>query len=255
MIKASLDRARKSNLVDSVKHISKGGLLVECHSRETSDDIINTINNSLKNEFVASKPKKKKPQIILMGVDGEVSKESLITEIIESNREIKAFIESRPNSEKIEDNISIRFKFRRMIVETQATEEPQRRVEKTDKYVLEVSPQLRKVIFCLRSIKIGWRSHKYAEYLPIIRCHKCNNFGHFQTECKASQACGHCGQQHNSRECKTEKKDYKCVNCCRFNDNNKSGKRVSVNHSSHSESCGAYKRIESLIINKTDYGL
>lgn len=251
VIKTALDSKHKRGGVENVKTISKGGIILECKSQEMAEDIIHIINSDLRNDFRAEKPVLKKPKIIVFGVDSDVNNETIINEIIESNREISDYLEVE-TPEEIKQELSLRFKYRRKIVESQSTEN-NRRVESTDKYVLEVSPEMRKIIFNLRSIKIGWRSHRFADYLPVVRCHKCNNFGHFQKDCRSTQACGHCAGQHNSRDCKVNKSEHKCINCCRFNDNNKSGRRVNINHSSFSEMCGSFKRIVNLVKDKISY--
>jgi hypothetical protein len=273
VIKQTLDKALKSKSVEKVKHISKGGLLIGCSTPEESEDIINTINNELETDFKAKKLKRNKPKIIVFGVSGEVSEQSIVNEIIESNREIKAYLSSRPETESIDSQFICKFKFRRKIIEKKSSKETQeveeitsdhmtevssetqtqRKVEETDKYVIEVSPQMRKIIFNLRSIKIGWSSHRYADYLPLVRCHKCNNFGHFKKDCKAAQACGNCGKDHNTRVCKAHKTDFNCINCYRYNNINKSGKKVNTGHSSFSDSCESLKRIINLIKEKIDY--
>ena len=217
----------------------------------------------MKDKFIAEKPKQRNPKLVIYGVDVNITEDNLIENIVESNRDVEEYI--KDNNLKIEDEMAVRFKFRRNNNKTNATtnmttnattnattnQNPNK--ETTNTWVIEVSPQLRRLMISRRTVKIEWRSLRFADYLPVIRCHKCNSFGHIQKDCTAAQACGHCGQDHDSRVCPTPKAQHKCINCFKSNQTNKMGRQLNVKHSSFSDNCDVYKRIVSIIKSKISY--
>jgi hypothetical protein len=97
--------------VKNIRNISKGGVIMECDTSEDTDKIINAIK-SHSNEIIATKPIKKKPKIAIYGVSEEFSDHDIIDELIEKNEAIKTYL-ACVNSEDIDQEIKIKFKFRR----------------------------------------------------------------------------------------------------------------------------------------------
>ena len=46
---------------------------------------------------------------------------------------------------------------------------------------------------------------------PPIRCHKCKQFGHLMANCKNTETCAKCGNEHNTDTCPNTQ--IKCLNC------------------------------------------
>ena len=64
----------------------------------------------------------------------------------------------------------------------------------------------------------------------IIKCHKCNKFGHYKSECQEKdKKCGRCGKLKTTCNYACDKASYRCSNC---------GK----NHSSNYKGCDTYKK-------------
>lgn len=62
--------------------------------------------------------------------------------------------------------------------------------------------------------------------IELIRCMKCNKFGHFVANCKSfTDTCAVCAQAHRSSEC-TDKTHPKCVNCPAGSDGHPSWSRM-----------------------------
>jgi len=63
-----------------------------------------------------------------------------------------------------------------------------------------------RVSFCFLSFKV-------KTYIPqVIRCFKCQNFGHGIEQCRSKERCVRCGDQHSFENC-PKKETPKCVNC------------------------------------------
>ena len=64
--------------------------------------------------------------------------------------------------------------------------------------------------------------------IKIVRCYKCQHFGHIAKTCVDRQSCANCGEEHDSMVCTA--KSYKCANC-------------GGSHSAYSSHCSTYQQI------------
>lgn len=55
--------------------------------------------------------------------------------------------------------------------------------------VVEVSPKLRRLL-CDKPINIKWQRVQPRDYISIMQCYQCYDFGHKVAECKITQKCG-----------------------------------------------------------------
>ena len=55
---------------------------------------------------------------------------------------------------------------------------------------------------------------KYIAKPRVIRCMKCQRFGHIERLCHETAVCGKCGRQdHETNTCNEVKENYKCHHC------------------------------------------
>ena len=93
----------------------------------------------------------------------------------------------------------------------------------------------------IRLNHIKYKVENYIRPIHVIQCHKCNEFGHKKEYCENQSRCLICGENRESKECKS--KSRKCSNC--------SGK-----HQANYKMCAIYrkeaeKKIEKNLINPT----
>jgi hypothetical protein len=55
------------------------------------------------------------------------------------------------------------------------------------KLIIEVSPELRKIILNLNKLNIEWSRHSVKDFIYITRCFKCLGFGHSKNNCDSDQ--------------------------------------------------------------------
>lgn len=116
---------------------------------------------------------------------------------------------------------------------------------------LEIEPELRKHLINTKDkIFIDWATCRFVDDLEIVRCMKCQQYGHVAKFClEKSSCCGYCAEAHDTKNCKNNTlKDFKpvCAACKRF--------KKPDNHVSGSPDCPSYKsKLEQLILN-TVYG-
>ena len=49
--------------------------------------------------------------------------------------------------------------------------------------------------------------------IHIIRCFKCQKFGHISAKCQSEEKCGHCSENLLFRDCPKRNQESKCANC------------------------------------------
>nr|CAH7764029.1 unnamed protein product [Callosobruchus chinensis] len=62
--------------------------------------------------------------------------------------------------------------------------------------IIEVSPDLRKIILKRGYIYIGYKKYEVFDHIHIQRCSKCCGYGHTVKNCNLELVCGKCAQHH-----------------------------------------------------------
>jgi hypothetical protein len=88
-------------------------------------------------------------------------------------------------------------------------------------------------IWILTRIYIGWDSCRVYQHIDILRCFRCNQFGHMAIKCEGAVCCTDCAENHESKDCDSgvkkceyAKKTFKIY--------------VNSNHPAYSMKCHAY---------------
>lgn len=116
---------------------------------------------------------------------------------------------------------------------------------------IEIDPNIRKhFINTKEKIFIDWANCRFIDDIEIVRCLKCQQYGHVAKFCNESEAtCGHCAGGHDSRLCSLKNSaDFKpiCAPCKRY--------KKPCDHACGSSDCPSYKaKLEQLILT-TNYG-
>jgi hypothetical protein len=79
-------------------------------------------------------------------------------------------------------------------------------LKRASSIVLEFAdPEMANAIIYAGMVWDGQQVHQcqlYDRACRVKQCFRCYNYGHIGTQCNASQACGYCAEQHESRNCK-----------------------------------------------------
>jgi hypothetical protein len=213
--------------VNKLKNLANEAVFVECKTK-TDRDTLETELGKLRTVTVG-RPKRKLPTLLHRFVPKEVE-----------DMDIKNIILQQNNPSHIEDPI-LRPKF------TKRTFEESRHV------VLEVSPNLWRELVTLQKIKLHWSMCKVEDFISITRCLKCLGFGHTARFCQNQQKCSYCAEDHHWKECEN-KRSICCSNCAKANTYiHDDSTKLNTNHSVFSKECPRARRIETIIISKTDY--
>lgn len=114
-------------------------------------------------------------------------------------------------------------------------------------HVVEIDPELRKVIFETGPIIcLGFWAVGVEDYLVVSRYNKCQDLGHNTKFCHQEEVCGHCGKSgHKKAERAYKSKQRKCIPC------SKKGKQCSLGE----RGCATHKIMMDRLIDSTGYGL
>jgi hypothetical protein len=240
-IKSVAKKKLKYGSIEEIKNTSRGGLAIKCRSEEDIDDVIQMAAEC--QDLEAFRPKKKNPLITVYGVDEDITKEIIIDQICSNNKDIKDYLSS--NKQKPENHLKVRTVFNKNKNQKtgQSDPRPQRQT-----FILEISPAIHKILINLRSILIDLRAYRWADYVSITRCYKCQRFGHIAKYCREQETtCGLCAEHHETRQCLKQESDHKCINCVRFNRLKNVTKKADEKHTVFSDKCQRLITIRSQI--------
>ncbi|GLV44535.1 hypothetical protein CBL_12118 [Carabus blaptoides fortunei] len=177
--------------------------------------------------------KKNKPRVILPWVEADTEQERVIEQLT-ANAEISAAYGTK---EQLKKDINIR---------------PQFKVRGNSNFkniVAEVSPKLRKILLSTQ-VYINWQRVRVRDFISVLQCYQCYDFGHKSKDCKLGQVCGYCAGNHEYRECRSNRKC--CIVCVRANKKS-TGEKVKEDHDTKSPNCPTTKRINKAIENSIEY--
>ena len=227
LIKEAVDPKALKLGVSKLKNLANNTVFIECNNT-TDRDILEKELGKIK-AVTVERPKRKLPTLLLMFVPKEVEDAAIKDTILQQNE--LAHLEG--------SIFNIKF--------TKSTFEDSRHV------VIEVSPNLRRELVALWKIKVNWNLCNVEDFISVTSCFKCLGLGHTTRYCQNQQKCSTCAEDHHWRECSNQHST-RCVNCFKANlFIHDDSKKLNTNHSVFSKECPRMRRIESIIISKTDY--
>lgn len=143
----------------------------------------------LKKNLKISEPLKRMERLILLGV-------SLDTEEDVIYEDLKIYVTSEEPQIKLIKSI--------------------KRTDSLVNWIIDVDAQTKEDLLKAQRVCIEFFRIRVVEYIRIIRCYKCQDFGHISTRCNRKEQCGKCGEEHDTRTCTNEIE--RCVNCKERND-------------------------------------
>ena len=78
-------------------------------------------------------------------------------------------------------------------------------------WLIQVDKKSKEHFLKIKRVCINFDRVRVVPYIQIIRCFKCQQFGHRQGSCVNSLVCPKCAEAHSERDCKSM--DIKCSNC------------------------------------------
>lgn len=205
-------------------------VVIEADTTEDIERIAEEIGKA-KTGLETARPSKKNPAIMIFGMDSKMDESTIVKEIWQQN-----LLRKGVTQEEAEKNINAKFSTRNGR-------------EETCNWVLETSPRIRRILEETDRVYMKWTSHRYKDYVIVMRCFKCLEYGHTSTHCTAKEnACGHCAQTgHVYKECPNKKEEPTCVLCKRRGHQNQ-------NHTTRDSQCHEFQRALYIGKLRTDNG-
>ena len=167
----------------------------------------------------------KVPNINVVGLSREYTKDELLTMVRNQNPGITSLIE---NATSDEDKI--------MEVTYIA---PLRKNPEIYRATIKVSNVIRSVIAKQNDrLFVGSKTCKVYDRIFVLRCYHCQQYGHHSKDCKNESACSHCAGNHETRSCEEGNIAASCVNCAKANSDDTS-------HEANSFACPIYVEHEA----------
>jgi hypothetical protein len=237
-LKKKINPANLKLGINSIRNISRGGILMEVTSQKDAEILSKEINDKMGTLVDAKVPSKKQPKIIIYNIPTDTTDTELMNSIMSQN---KTLAERHKRTTKPQ----MEFKFF-----------TRSRNENTKHAVIEVTPEMRKVLLSLEKLNVQFSRHTIEDFTAVTRCYRCLGFGHTSKYCRSdTQKCSLCAGDHSHRDCDANTNVKKCTNCIYFNTRTRNlNLHVNVNHSAMDNKCPCAVRAKNNIISKTDYG-
>lgn len=107
-------------------------------------------------------------------------------------------------------------------------------------WLVDVDQETKAGLLLRKRICIDYERYRVVEHVNIIRCFKCQEFGHMSGRCQGEQRCLKCSGSHGIQDCKA--KQDQCPNCY-F-----AGKDLETDHRADSPNCPSFKSYRDSLI-------
>lgn len=215
----------KSSQVQNMRKTAKGDVLIECLTKEATEEFKKNVETKLGDKYTATIAGKRRPKVVVNGMEEKFSVE-----------EIKKYLTSQ-------NGLFFKNESDYNIVHVFST-------KKNHGFKMELCPELFHAVMEQGRLAIGWNTCKVEEAFNVSRCYNCNAFNHQAKSCKATRLCPKCGQEHDISQCQAETE--KCSNCVSANESLKLN--LDINHAAWNASCMVLQRKILLDRRRINYG-
>lgn len=224
--------------VQSINTTGQGKVVICCKDHDSVTMIKNKIESGIGDKVTVSEPKSVMPRIRVVGVDEEyVTADVPDTadeneDLMDDDTQVTVTYNTLLNRIRSDNLDCFDFNSTLSIVSVK-----KRFNQKRYDVTLSTDTNSFKKIMAKQKLRIDWELYPVHEQLNVIRCYKCNNYGHVAGECKQSNfSCPKCAGDHNVQDCNS--KISKCINCMRANE--QLNKNLPTNHTVWNTDCPVY---------------
>lgn len=214
--------------VKNVQYRKNGDVAIVCGSTILAQKLLDASERQLSENYVAEILKPLMPRIKILGVANDVLNDEITEKI-----KIQNTLPKTANLKLIRVQANSKNNTKAVIIETDAL----------------TYNQLMK----FKRVNIGWERHKIFEYVDVMRCFQCSQYGHKAANCNNAVCCPKCAEGHPVDQCKANTE--KCTNCHTVNEQQKLplDDQLDVNHASWSVKCPLYLKQLKKSKKKIDY--
>lgn len=212
--------------IKNTNELSKGGVIVKCHSKQDIEKLKTDAENKLSNNgYRVHLTKMRKPQFKIVGYDGDLNLDDIESCLRDQNDNIKE-----------NDDIEITYM-------------NNNKKNGTRTIYGNCNAALFHRLLANKRIYLQWQSCLIYEDISVQRCFKCQDYFHKSQNCTCELRCGYCGGNHDYRECTKDQKH--CINCEKAN--TKYGCKYDTKHEASDSKCPTYEYHIRILRSKINY--
>jgi hypothetical protein len=177
--------------INDVKRVSSGAIVVGCSNELDCKKLKNIVSDKLSNRYQVKELSVLRPQVRLVGISSEISKEGVVDCLRKQNSELFA---ASSHCELI------RYW-------------PTAKNKNVFQANLKVDIDTYSMLLSAGTVIIGLNGCSIYDAVSVLRCYNCSGFHHGSKSCKNKACCPLCGGEHMMRDCKADESLHKCPNC------------------------------------------
>lgn len=222
VVKRSLDPIKDN--VKIARQTANGHVVLQFKDKESMNTVKSKLNAAAGATHDVAEPKVYKPLVKIHNLESRyVDKQMLRNDLIAQNPEIFSS----------ESNITV-IDCKKYHKRETNTKKRQFTDEELLYATIEIDLDTFRKISATKYLLCGWHRCAAYEHVMVLRCFKCNEYGHIADECKQTEAvCPLCSDQHEMKDCKAT--EHKCINCTKYNEKYRT--KVDSKHPAFSIKC------------------
>ncbi len=218
----NVNLADENIIIDKVKPVSSGGLMIECHDQLGGDKFKQLANTKFGEMYEVRAVRPYRPAVRFVGLSKEITKDMLANYIVKQNPTIFG---NSPWCRVLRHWCTFNNKD----------------VFQAD---VEIDLDVYNKLLQLGQIIIGVNSCKIYDAISVPRCRRCNGFFHNDKQCKRAISCPICAGEHHVGKCSVPKEERRCSNCVSLKSSLESmsnNRTININHAAwEGAKCEAY---------------
>lgn len=205
--------------------------------------------DTIKDKININIPRPNRHRLLLLSVDPDIQEQTVeealqnsITEMVEEEYSYRGF--ARKLGAKTIDQTT-----RTVIEELLGHTDKDLYIIKSTKtregknnWLIDVDIDVKRFLLNRKRICIDMERYRIVEFIPIIRCNKCQIYGHYAATCDNTVHCVKCSGEHHISNCNETKET--CYNC--YHDNPEG----EISHRADSPDCPCFKKYRQALIPK-----
>lgn len=217
-----------------VQPVGKNKLRVEFDTTEQRDETLKRLEAVP--DIRAEPSRRLKPMVIVKGIYKQTATDELTQLIIQQNPEVGLL---KPSTQDLQ------FRFVR-----------RNRRENLYNAVMLTSPPIWRKIIELGRLNIDHQKVHVEEFVPLLQCYKCLQFGHLRKYCASNETlCTQCGAEGHTFDTCPSKNNTDEANCSNCNTRNQRLHTTSSTmHSATSNKCPVREAMRNRVMSRIDYG-
>lgn len=186
ILRQELKTDKKHLKVEDIILTKNKKIILRSGNRDEMNEVVKWIESkeNMSDKLHVGKPSRKKERILIMGIHQETDEKMIEEEIL------KNISVTEPSIEVVK---------------------PIRRRDELTNWIVDVDTDSKNELLKKGRICIDLMRTRVVEFIRIIRCFRCQRFGHVASRCRNDTRCGKCGEGHDKKDCTSEIE--KCVNC------------------------------------------